>query len=114
MAPGAKLYVAPMEWNLDRFVVAEVQRQALPVELVHTPEQADFVMTSLYQKLGTHMIAPGHCIQVKIVDIGSGKSVWANEVNDFAIFFGRVRRHGPGRAAEDIIKRLRANLSRSR
>jgi hypothetical protein len=61
------------------------------VELVGTEDQADFVMTSLYQKLGSHLIAPGNYIQVRITDAEDGSTVWANEVNDFAVFFGRLR-----------------------
>jgi hypothetical protein len=110
MSPGAKLYVAPMEWGLDKFVIAEIESQSLPVQLVTDPHQADFVMTSLYQKLGSHMIAPGHYIQVKIDAADGGKTVWADEVNDFAVFFGRLRLHGPRRAAQSIVKKLRANL----
>jgi hypothetical protein len=96
-----------MEWGLDRFVTAEIVKQSLPVELVNSEEDADFVMTSQYQKLGTHLIAPGHYIQVRIVGYHSGDSVWADEVNDFAVFFGRLRRHGPGKAAESIVRKLR-------
>jgi hypothetical protein len=111
ISPEAKLYVAPMEWGLDRFVAAEIVRQGLPVQLVSSEDQADFVMTSLYQSLGSHLIAPGHYIQVKIVATGGGEPVWADEVNDFAVFFGRLRRHGPRKAAESIVKKLRYNLS---
>jgi len=110
ISPGARLYVAPMEWSLDRFVVAEIRRQALPVQLVADPKQADFVMTSLYQKLGSHMIAPGHYIQVRIVAASGGTPVWAGEVNDFAVFFGRLRAHGPRKAAQAIVRKLRANM----
>jgi hypothetical protein len=111
LSPGATLYVAPMEWNLDRFVVAEIRRQSLPVQLVAAPDQADFVMTSLYQKLGSHMIAPGHYIQVRIVAAGAGTPVWADEVNDFAVFFGRLRAHGPRKAAQAIVRKLRASMA---
>lgn len=113
MSPNAKLYVAPMEWGLDRFVAEEIRRQGLPVQLVNTEDQADFVMTSLYQGLGSHLIAPGHYIQVKIVAVNGGK-VWGDEVNDFAVFFGRFRRHGPRKAAESIVRKLRNNLSGGR
>jgi len=113
MVPDAKLYVAPMEWNLDRFVVAQIVRQGLPVQLVTSQDQADFVMTSLYQKLGSHLIAPGHYIQVQIVATDNRKPVWAEEVNDFALVFGRLRRHGPGKAAESIVKKLRHSLTRA-
>jgi len=107
---GVHLYVAPMEWNLDRFVVDEVRRQALPVQLVQSAEEADFVMTCLYQPLGSHLIAPGHYIQVRVVSVSSGSAVWADEVNDFAIVFGRLRPHGPRRAARSIVRKMRARL----
>jgi hypothetical protein len=100
-----------MEWGLDGFIADEIRRQGLPVQLVSTEDQADFVMTSLYQKLGSHLIAPGHYIQVKIVAANGGRLVWGDEVNDFAVFFGRLRRHGPRKAAEHIVKKLRNNLS---
>ena len=111
MPPGAKLYIASMEWNLDRFVAAEIRRQGLPVQVVALPQEADFVMTGLYQELGSHMISPGHYIQVKIVAVDGGKQVWRAEVNDFAMFFGRLRPHGSGRAAAAIVKKLSKNLS---
>jgi hypothetical protein len=109
-SPDSKLYVAPMEWNLDRFVSDEIRRQGLPVDLVATEDEADLVMTGLYQKLGSHFIAPGNYIQVRITAATDGRTVWANEVNDFAVFFGRLRRHGPRKAAEAIVKKLRHTL----
>jgi hypothetical protein len=111
MSLDARLYVAPMEWGLDRFVADEIRKQGLPVQLVSTEDEADFVMTSLYQQLGSHLIAPGHYIQVRIVASSGGKAVWSDEVNDFAAFFGRLRPHGPGRAAIAIVKKLRNNLA---
>ena len=108
---GAKLYVAPMEWNLDRFIAAEIQRQGLPIQMVTSPADADFVMTSLYQSLGSHMMSPGHNIQVKIVAAGSGKQVWFAEADDYALFFGRLRPHGPARVAGVIIRKLGRRIS---
>lgn len=102
-----------MEWNLDRFVTAEIRKQALPVQIVDRPEEADFVMTSLYQGLGSHMISGGHYIQVKIVAVNGGTQVWNAEANDYALFFGRLRSHGPGRAAKAIVKKLRSGISGS-
>jgi hypothetical protein len=110
LSPEARLYVAPMDWGLDRFVAGEIRKQGVAVQLVDTEDQADFVMTSLYQKLGSRLIAPGNYIQVKIMAARGGKAVWAEEVNDFAAVFGRLRRHGPHKAAEIIVKRLRRSL----
>ena len=80
------------------------------MQVVALPQEADFVMTGLYQELGSHMISPGHYIQIKIVAVDGGKQVWRAEVNDSAIFFG-LRPHGPGRAAAAIVKKLRSNMS---
>jgi len=110
---GAKLYVAPMEWGLDRFVAAEIRRCGLPVEVVATAEEADFLMTSLYQGLGSHLMSPGHCIQVKIVASDGGRQVWFGEADDYALFFGRLRPHGPAKAAAAIVKKLFRDMSRS-
>jgi len=106
LPPGAKLYVAPMEWNLDRFVTEQIREQGLALNLVARPEDADFVMTCLYQTLGSHYMSPGHYIQVKIVAARGGKQVWSADANDYALFFGRLRPHGPARAAAAIVRKL--------
>jgi hypothetical protein len=108
---GAKLFVAPMEWNLDRFVTGEIERQALPVQLVGRAEDADFVMTSVYQSLGSHFMSPGHYVQVKIAGAGDGKQIWFAESNDYALFFGRLRPHGPHRVAEEVVRKLHRRMS---
>lgn len=110
---GAKLYVAPMEWNLDQFVTAEIQRQGLSVHLVASAEEADFVMTSLYQTLGSHLMSPGHYIQVKIAAADGGQEVWFAEANDYALFFGRLRPHGPSRVAQTIVRKLQHRMARN-
>lgn len=111
LPPGARLFVAPMEWNLDRFLVSEMERQALPVKMVTRAEDADFVMTSLYQSLGSHLMSPGHYIQVKISGSADGRQVWFTESNDYALFFGRLRPHGPKRVAEEVVRKLNRRVS---
>ena len=113
LSPNVKLYVSPMEWNLDRYVTAEIQRQGLAVTLVTRPEEADFVMAGQYQSLGSHFLSPGHYIQVMIVTADGSRQVWAGEANDYGVFFGRLRHHGPGRAAAAIVKKLRSDLAAS-
>lgn len=108
---GARLFVAPMEWNLDRFLVSEIGRQGLPLQMVARPDEADFVMTSLYQSLGSHLMSPGHYIQVKIAGTADGRQVWFTESNDYALFFGRLRPHGPQRVAEEVVRKLNRRLS---
>jgi hypothetical protein len=108
---GAKIYVAPMEWNLDRFVTAEIEKQGLPVRVVAKPEESDFIMTGVYQNLGSRMISPGHYIQVQIEAADGGKQVWSAEANDYALFFGRLRPHGPRKAAEEVVRKLNRRMA---
>ena len=103
---GARLYVAQMDWNLHAFIAAEIQRQALPLRLVNSPEDADFVMTGSYQSIGSHMISPGHYIQARIVAADTGKAVCTVEAEDYSAPFGRLRAHGPARAATAIVHTL--------
>ena len=86
---GTRLFVAPMEWN-PRPVYYRRRSSGgrLPVQLVGRPEDADFVMTSVYQSLGSHFMSPGHYIQVKIAGASDGRQVWFTEANDYALFFG--------------------------
>jgi hypothetical protein len=111
LPPGAKLYISGMEWNLNACIAAEIRRQGLSLQLVEQPEDADFVMTGFYQGLGSHLLAAGHYIQIKIVAADGGKEVWFAEANDYAVFFGRLRPHGSRKAAAEIVKKLRNFIS---
>ena len=104
---GSRLFIAPMDWNLPSYIGAEIRRQGLPVQVVERQEDADFVMTGASSSLGSRLISPGHYIQVKIVAANGGKQVWSAEANDYALFFARLRPHGPGRAARSIVTKMR-------
>lgn len=110
---GAKLFISPMEWNLDRFVAVEISRQGLPLQVVADRREADFVMTGAYQNLGSRMTSPGHFIQVGIVAADGGKQVWSAEVRDFGMFFAQLRSHGRARAAKAIARKLGNRLSKA-
>jgi hypothetical protein len=104
---GANLFVAPMEWNLDEFIRAEVRKNGLPVHLVGRQEDADFIMTASSAKLGSRLLSPGRDFQAKILAADGGTQVWSAEASDYAMFFGRLRSHGQARAAKSIVRNLR-------
>jgi hypothetical protein len=104
---GANLFVAPMEWNLDESIRAELGRNKLPLHLVGRPEDADYIMTGSSVKLGSRLVSPGRDFQVKIVAARSGAAVWTGGAGDYALFLGRLRPHGPARAARLIVLKLR-------
>jgi hypothetical protein len=81
------------------------------VKLVTNPQDADFAMAGQYEALGSHLLSPGHSIRVKIVSADGTKQVWSGDANDYDLFFGRMRHHGPKRAAAAIVKQLRLNMA---
>ena len=103
----AKLYISPMGWNLDRFVAAEIARQQLPVRVVERQEDSDFVLLAAYENLGSRLISAGSYIRVRLVSTADGAQVWSGDANDYAMFFGRLRKHGPAKAAREITNKLR-------
>jgi hypothetical protein len=42
---GSKVFLAPMEGNLDGFVAAEIVKKRLPITVVTDEKDADFVLT---------------------------------------------------------------------
>jgi hypothetical protein len=107
LSADAKLFVAPMEWNLDEQIQTEVRRRALPLRLVARREDADFIMTASSVKLGSRLLSPDRDFQVQIVAVDRGTQVWSAEVSDYATFFGRLRSHGSSRAAKSIVRKMR-------
>lgn len=107
---GASLFVAPMDWNLDGFIRAELIGKGLPVHLVGRREDAEFIMTASSMKLGSRLLSPGRDFQVKIVAADGGSQVWSAEASDYATFFARLRSHGAARAAKSIVRKLRARF----
>ena len=104
---GAKLFIAPMEWNLDELVRAEVRKNGLPVELVESRDEADFIMTGTSVKLGSRLLSPARDFHVDVSPANGGAPVWSGEASDHATFFGRLRRHGSARAARAIVMKMR-------
>jgi len=45
--------------------------------------------------------------------LNGARQVWSGDANDYAVFFGRLRHHGPERAAAAIVKRLRLDMAAS-
>jgi hypothetical protein len=96
-----------MEWNLDASIRSELGKNKLPLRLVGRAEDADFIMTGSSVKLGSRLVSPGRDFQVTIVAAHSGTPVWTGGAGDYAVFFGRLRSHGPARAARSIVFKLR-------
>jgi len=104
---GAKIFIAPMEWQMEQHLASEIRRQGLPVELVADEAAADYVMTGSAEKLSSHFMAPGRSFHIILTRLDGSQTVWTGEGDDYATVFGRLRSHGPARAARTIVEGLR-------
>jgi len=104
---GAKIYIAPMEWQMDQFLASEIRRQAVPVKLVENQEDAEYVLSGEAVKLSSHLMSPGRCFQGRLAAADGSRTVWSGEADDYATVFARLRSHGPVRAARTLVGGLR-------
>ena len=52
VAPGSKVYVAPMDGNLNGFISAEILKQKLPILVVTDEAVADYTLSGQAQVSG--------------------------------------------------------------
>ncbi|GIW56462.1 MAG: hypothetical protein KatS3mg082_2866 [Nitrospiraceae bacterium] len=117
---GAKLFIAPMDHNLDSFIVAEIQKQKLPVVIVLRQEEAQYVLTGFAQTTGSHwaeQVAASifggkdkYEASVKLVTADGKSLVWSGEAGDRSLLFGALRRGGQRKVAERIVKEMKGTL----
>jgi len=113
VAAGARIYIEPMEWQMEQFITAEIRRQGLPVEIVANPYAADLVMKGSAEKVSSHLMSPGRCFRVTLVTANGSDPVWSGEGDDYATVFARLRSHGPARAARAIVASMRNRFFRN-
>ena len=97
---------------MERHLAAEIRRQGLAVELVANEADAEYVMTGSAEKLSSHFMAPGRWFHVSLTRLNGSQAIWSGEGDDYATVFGRLRSHGPDRAARSIVGGLRKRYFR--
>jgi hypothetical protein len=120
VAHGSKVFITPMEKNLDAFLMAELQKQKVPVEIVLKQEDAQYVVTGFSQMTGTHWaeqvaatIFGGkdkYEASVKMVTADGKTLVWSGEAGDRSLFLGGLRRGGQRKVAQRIVKDLKSQM----
>jgi hypothetical protein len=119
---GSTIFVTPMEKNLDSFLVAEIQKQKLPVKIVLNQQEAQFVLTGFSQMTGSHwaeQVATSVFggkdkfeASVKMVSADGKTLVWSGEAGDRSILFGAFRRGGQRKVAERIVREMKQTIFR--
>ena len=110
----SKVFIEKMEGDLDGFIRAEIFKQKVPMEVVLSPEGADYILTGnlVIQKRAWHegWLSPekDHNIaSVMIVDAKEKKMLWASEAGDRSLFWGALKPGSEQRTAARLVKNLK-------
>jgi hypothetical protein len=116
---GSKIFVAPMDGSLDGFIAAEILKQKLPLVLVTSDTQADFVMTGM----NVNVKGEDHWYNatwggkdknqgsVRLMGVQSKALVWAGDAGDRSSLFNAYRPGGLSKVAEKIVKQMGKDLA---
>lgn len=112
-----RIYVDKMDNDLDQYIRAEIQKQFKgAVQVVLKPELADAVMAGVSEHqsgtraavtgrwLGLHDTATG---SVSLLDRTGEVVLWSGEAGDRSIMWGSMKRGGPRKVADRLVKNLK-------
>lgn len=112
-----RIYVDKMDNDLDQYIRAEIQKQFKgAVQVVLKPELADAVMAGVSEHqsgtraavtgrwLGLHDTATG---SVSLLDKTGEVVLWSGEAGDRSIMWGSMKRGGPRKVADRLVKNLK-------
>ena len=113
---GARIFIAPMQGNLDGFLAAEILKQKVPFVVVSDDKQADLVMTGMNVKEDDHWYNAAwggkdkNEGSVRVVQIQNKAMVWAGDAGDRTMLFSIYHRGGLSKVAERLVKQLNKDL----
>jgi hypothetical protein len=120
LPPGTKIFITPMDKNLDGFITAEIQKQKVPIVVVLKQEEAQYVLTGFSQITGTHwaeQVAASvfggkdkYEAECKLVTADGSKLMWSGEAGDRSILFGALRVGGQRKVAERLVDQMKHDL----
>jgi hypothetical protein len=114
--PGSKVFIAPMEGNLDGFIAPEIVKKKLPLTVVMDEKAADYVLTGASIKADDkwyHVIFGGKDKNegnVRLISVRDRQMVWAGEAGDRSLWWGGIRRGGQRKVADRIVKEMKKAL----
>lgn len=113
---GSKVFITPMEGQLDGFIAPEIIKQKLPIKVVLDEKEADFVLVGASIKADDkwyHVAFGGKDKNegnVRLLDVKAKSMVWAGEAGDRSLWTGGFRRGGQRKVAERIVKQMKKDL----
>lgn len=110
---GSKIYITPMEGQLDGFIAPEIIKQKVPVTVVLTEGEADFVLVGASIKADDkwyHVAFGGKDKNegnVRLLNVKEKSMVWAGEAGDRSLLYGGLKRGGQRKVAERIVNKMK-------
>jgi len=113
---GSRVFIAPMEGNLQGFLATEIVKKKVPVTLVTDENQAEFILTGAslagdnkwYNTVfGGRDKNEGN---VQMVSVAGKQVVWAGEAGDRSLWWGNLRRGGQRKVADRIVQKMKKEL----
>jgi hypothetical protein len=115
-----RLYIDQMPNDLDQFIRAEISKQLNGIiTVVLGKDEADAILSGTGENrtgaaaqitgryLGLHDTATG---AVSLTDRTGTRVLWSSEAGDRSLLFGTMRRAGPRKVAERLVKNLKKAL----
>ena len=111
IVPGAKVYVAPMDGNLNGFISAEILKQKLPVTVTTEESEAAYILSGQAQVSGHTGKGAGGLLNpyrnhdqyggsVTLASASGHTVVWASDSDN-----GKIKQ-----VAERIVKQMKHDL----
>lgn len=113
---GSKIFIAPMDRNLDGFIAPEIIKKKLPVTIVTDEKGADYVLAGASIKADDrwyHTVFGGKDKNegnVRLLSVKDKALVWAGEAGDRSVWFGGWKRGGERKVAERIVGNMKKQL----
>jgi len=116
VAPGSKIFVAPMDGGFNDLLAAEIVKRKLPVGVVTNEDSADFIITGKVSKsddkwynsaLGGKDQTEG---SIRLVSVKDKQLVWVGEAGDKGVLWGSLSKSGQGKLAERLVAKMKKDL----
>jgi hypothetical protein len=114
---GSRIFVSEMEGDLDKHISSQLTKKKLPVTLVTSEQDADYIITGASLKgdnkwyhtvFGTGKDKNEGSIQV--LSTKDRTMIWAGEAGDRSLWWGRLAKGGKGKVASRLVDKMKKDL----
>ena len=113
---GSKVFIAPMEGNLNPFIAAEIIKKKLPIVIVTEEKDAEYILAGASIKGDDrwyHTVFGGKDKNegsVQLLNVKERTMVWAGEAGDRSLWWGNLKRGGQRKVADRIVSKMKDQL----